>query len=124
MANGRTPTTNDWLHADPDGAWPAATGIYFGRGPYRNQSGVFATWNDALRAAGLPLNQRQTTWTRWTRESLIEEIARHSVDGVAPSPKTIGPLYHRLSTSSRTHFGSWRAACEAGGVTPRGKARS
>lgn len=117
--HGRSPTSKDWRWADPDGAWPAATGIYTGRGQNPRVAGVFETWNDALRAAGLPLTREQHSWRRWTREDLVAEIAKRSADGKGPGSDD--PEYYRLHTASITHFGSWEAACAAAGVVPRGR---
>lgn len=49
--HGRPPTSTDWLHADPVNGYPARTSCY------RSQwtaSSPFATWADAIEAAGFP----------------------------------------------------------------------
>jgi hypothetical protein len=69
----------------------------------------FGTFPAALAAAGLPLNDRQA---RWTRESVIAEIRRRSVDGVAPSSNDD----IALQRAAFYHFGNWRKAVEAAGL--------
>lgn len=120
--HGRAPTTKDWMRADPGGAWPAATAVYSGRQVCRNTSALFETWNDALRAADLPLNQEQARWVRWTRALVVSELQTHSKDGVAPGPASMGVTYFHLYRAAKCHFGSWTKACAAAGVRPRGRA--
>lgn len=51
--HGRPPTANDWLHADPRGRWPNRGSVYRSSG---NKCSPFATWNDAIAAAGFKPN--------------------------------------------------------------------
>lgn len=55
----------------------------------------------------------------WTKERLIEEIKRLHEEGVDLSPTSIQKTHSALFSSarSRSHFGSWRTAIEAAGLT-------
>ena len=47
--HGRPPGARDWLHADPDGRWPAASGIYR---TVSNPTALFSRWAEAIEVAG------------------------------------------------------------------------
>lgn len=55
----------------------------------------------------------------WTRERLIADISRLHEEGVDLSPTSIQKTHSALFSSARSqsHFGSWRAAIEAAGLT-------
>lgn len=47
----------EWLHACPDGTHPTATSVYRGRDGKSNPGAPFATWNEAIEAAGFEPRQ-------------------------------------------------------------------
>lgn len=77
----------------------------------------FESWNDALRTAGLDINQEH----KLTDEALLEEIHRLN-DVVSATPPRKSDLVEHGNHSPRTyddHFGSWNRAVEAAGFQPR-----
>jgi hypothetical protein len=54
---------------------------------------------------------------KWTKEAIIAEIRRFSVDGIAPSTLKA----KSLADIARYQFGSWENACKLAGVKTRGK---
>ena len=73
----------------------------------------FGSWRAALQAAGCPMPSPRT----WSAEEVLREIERRQADGqpltgvCSQSP----PLYN----AAKRHFGSWRSALAAAGITPR-----
>lgn len=109
--DGRPPTADDWHHAG-DG-YPSASTVYSHGGS------PFGSWSDALEAAGFPRprqGQRPgAMW--WTSEVVIAEMLRLAIDGVAPS----AGVETNLSIYARQFYGTWEAACDAAGLTPRSR---
>ncbi len=52
---------------------------------------------------------------KWTKERIIEEIKRLSVDGIAPSTQEV----KNLANHAIEQFGSWKEACKTAGVKTR-----
>ena len=71
----------------------------------------FGTWENAVRAAGLP------TKMRWTKEHVIEAIQRRREQGLPLDNmrRRDGVLYR----AARKQWGSWSRALQAAGVTVR-----
>lgn len=53
--HGSPPRSTDWTAGHPDRLWPAKSNVYLGT---RNKSAPFATWADAIEAAGFPRPRR------------------------------------------------------------------
>jgi len=77
---------------------------------------LFGSWRAAQKAAGVPTRQ----WTRWTKETVVEEI-RHRAAG--QESIAISQVPSKLATAAVRIFGSWEEACTAAGVRPLRKRR-
>jgi 5-methylcytosine-specific restriction endonuclease McrA len=80
--------------------------------PYKDE---FGTWNDALRAANLPVVKR----ARLTEDELLDEL-RRVADKLGESPsvaqmETLGRIYPSVYIK---RFGSWNNAVETAGLDP------
>jgi hypothetical protein len=77
----------------------------------------FGSWNDALKAAGLPLNRRTVTYDR---ETLLEILRQQAVElGRAPTQAELAQRSLPCAGTYAKHFGSWPAALAAIGLEPR-----
>lgn len=115
---GRAPRAADWQRADPENGYPACTSCY-------GLDAAFATWNDALRAAGLkphaePRRRAGRARKAWTEDEALTQIRAFAVregrvpstqdftaDGELPTP----PAVYRL-------FGGVPTAVRAAGLVP------
>jgi hypothetical protein len=101
----RPPTAREWTAA-PDR--PAETTV-------RHHLG---SWSTALRAANLPAPTRHD----WTREDVLAQFASWaSIHGRAPTAKDwqTAAAQHPSNSAVTRLFGSWSAAVQAAGLTPR-----
>ncbi len=76
----------------------------------------FGSWNKALLAAELPINQRRKSWDK---QSVIEALQRKSMElGRTPSAKDVenDPTMPSPSCYARL-FGTWSAAIHAAGLS-------
>lgn len=107
--HGKPPSASDWLHVS--GTHPTA----------RQSAKLFGSWTNALTAAGFaprPSGPRP----RWSRERIIRALqAEHRRTGKVPSFKRWHKSAQGRPGATRVvqQFGSWRAAVEAAGLTPR-----
>lgn len=76
----------------------------------------FGSWNKALLAAGLPINQRRENWDK---QSVIEALRRKSMElGRTPSAKDVGDdLTMPSSSCCAKLFGTWSAAIRAANLS-------
>lgn len=82
-ANGRPPTATEWENADPERNYPAATSCYRSR---PSSPSPFASWNEAIEAAGLTATPRG----QYERTEHTRELLSRALRGV-PRPHTRGP---------------------------------
>jgi len=113
---GRPPTTDDWRAGPLDGPpnrwereWP--------RWPSAGQALVhFASWEELLRAVGFKPHRRPC----WSDQEILAALRRFAErEGRPPTEgdwKTNG-TDHPGRVTARNHFGSWRAALEAAGLS-------
>lgn len=120
--HGAPPTAGDWLVPTPENTgYPYVSGI----------QALFGSWSLAIEAAGFqPRRQGERTTegqarlvaalTKYTADVLLELIREcESLDGVASSTFLIP---NPILVACRREFGSWKQACLAAGVSPRGHA--
>jgi hypothetical protein len=117
--HGRPPHQEDWgRRAGPDSPWrrewprwPSASSVFT----------QFGSWNEALLAAGLPL-QRHGAWARNEIVWAIQHWAAEH-DGTPPRYADFRDTCNRARwpdpKTAAAHFGSWRAALAAAGFHPR-----
>lgn len=131
--HGRPPTSTDWNHARRQDGYPATTRVYQSQ---TNQAPLFASWADAIVAAGFPRPTtvyRRTEGTRarlrghstagidWTRELIISCIQDWARDHGLPPTQidwSKGTADHPHYRTAAKRFGSWSAAIAAAGFTP------
>lgn len=89
----------------------------------------FGSWEEAVKAAGLrvePPQKRSSkreeepprakrSYTRWTPESIVEEIRRLSDEGADLSKKGARTDHNSLFNAAWRYYGSWEAAMERAG---------
>lgn len=75
---------------------------------------VFDSWNDALRAAGLDVNQHDAT-----REELLVEIQRLATERKPPRRAEMAGRGEYSPQAYYSAFGSWVAAVRKAGFEPR-----
>jgi hypothetical protein len=117
--HGNPPSSADWnatLSKVERGKEYPAAGTVFQRG------GPFASWADAIEAAGFP--RPKVTYSGkhgeliWTKERILEALREHAVDGVAP----VSTEWHHRGPGRPTNswvaqkFGTWANACHEAGL--------
>ncbi len=75
----------------------------------------FASWRDAIAAAGLDIRE-VARYQHWTSESVLEEIQSLHRRKQPLSSKTIQVSHQSLFCAARRRFGSWDGALEAAGL--------
>lgn len=124
--NGRPPYATDWSHA-PGAGYPFASQVY--RGSRSQKNSPFASWADAIEAAGFPrpltgqyprtdewrlaVSRRTRIWTRPLIIAALQEWTKlHGRRPVYADWLTAGRGHPTTSTVTKW-FGSWRAALKA-----------
>lgn len=109
--HGRPPTADQWIHRDPVGDYPSSRNVYGTGTP-------FATWSDAIRAAGFEARP----YTHWDHNSILAAIRRWVAEHGEP-PRSLQWMTSTDGNPSRVTvahwFGSWNAGIAAAGFTPR-----
>jgi hypothetical protein len=75
----------------------------------------FASWRDAIAAAGLDIRE-VARYQHWTSESVLQEIQSLHRRKQPLSSKTIQVSHQSLFCAARRRFGSWDGALEAAGL--------
>ena len=75
----------------------------------------FASWKNALTAAGLAAEEIYR-YKSWEDENIIEEIQRLSENGADLSSKKMDETSNPLIATARRRFGNWGAAVERAGI--------
>lgn len=114
LKHGRPPTSTEWINGSED--HPARSSVY--RSSKSTRTAPFATWNEAIIAAGFTPYKVMTTWQRWTPELVAEELLANAEDGHAPGSRMGEAAQSRLYRAAVTHWGSWAAAIKAAGLLP------
>jgi hypothetical protein len=109
---GRSPFMSDWIKATVE--HPAAETV----------RDVFGTWKNALEQAGLDaaVCSRTTTVREWTKDEAIVAIFEwRYARGDLPKAHdwSLQTHDHPSQQQVRRLFGTWNAAIEAAGYTPR-----
>ena len=99
------------------------------------RSNGYATWAQALAAAGIDVND-VARYQQWNEERVLREIQAAHKTGVALSSKAAQQSHSKLFCAARRRFGSWDEALRAAGLeaesirlrqsgkTPSAKARN
>lgn len=77
----------------------------------------FATWHDAVLAAGLD-PERLSRYRHWTPKRVVSEIRQLARRGGGLSSKGVRMQHAALYCAARRRFGSWDAALVAAGFDP------
>jgi hypothetical protein len=115
--HGRPPTTTEWRRTNPAEGYPAFSSIY-GAPSANGYRAPFATWNDAIRAAGFEPNRTGRRPDDWSRERIVVAIECWADEyGEPPSRRDWRRARdgYPSADSVKRHFGSWRAAMAAAG---------
>lgn len=117
--NGRPPVSTDWITASEDGRFPGMNAVYRSK---PHSISPFASWADAIEAAGFPrprhgLYQGRTDWTP---ERIIEAFQAFASEH-GRSPKTVDlPSIGVSQWTVQDRFGGVPEALDAAGL-PRNK---
>ena len=86
----------------------------------------FGSWRDAVEAAGIDYEtvaslgrlRRRDKITKWTQETIVEEIRRLHAQGEDLTSTVVRSSHLSLYATARRkdHFGSWSAALAAAGI--------
>lgn len=104
--------------ADELGTTPTKTDMrYHGEFSTNVYQDQFGSWNNAIMAAGLPVNSQQPA--ELSDEALVAELQRLA-DELGATPKMIDMRDRgKFSpTTYHTRFGSWNAALKSAGLSP------
>lgn len=77
----------------------------------------FATWHDAVTAAGIDYD-RVARYRHWTPERVVEEIRELARQKAPLSSKLVQDNHPPLYNAAKRRFGQWDAALEAAGIDP------
>lgn len=116
--HGRPPSASQWTRSE-DGH-PAGGSVYRSTS---NTWAPFASWADAIEAAGFP----RPKYHRWTPEKIIECIQRfHAEHGRLPYVEEwrIATDNNPTYMTVKHHFGSWNKGMLAAGFTSRRQRRN
>lgn len=107
---GTPPRCEDW--EGQRGAWPAKTTV----------QNWFGTWNHMVELAGFTPRESREACLVWTAEKILDTLrafgAEHGRPPYADEWRAATPTTPNAFTLAR-RFGSWNAALEAAGLTPR-----
>jgi hypothetical protein len=81
----------------------------------------FGSWRNALEAAGIPLDPRNTGFDRETLLAHLRDLARRL--GRTPTLANVDAADGPCSATYVSHFGSWTAALSAAGLEPGRRSR-
>lgn len=81
----------------------------------------FGSWEDALRAAGVDVENMLGRRIRWTKESVLDAIRSRAKRGLKLNHGKAGSS---LSQAAKKLFGSWDQALKAAGIDPNSVRRS
>jgi hypothetical protein len=76
----------------------------------------FGKWSDALRAAGLKMDDIRNRQRKWPRARVIQEIRVRHVEGKLLNTEQMLREDLALHTAGRRHFGTWKKAVEQAGI--------
>lgn len=114
--DGIPPTASQWRRSSLDGRFPALSSVY--KSQRRINNSPFDSWASAIEAAGFKRpreGKKRTDKSDWSRELVLSELERLSIDGIAPSTVE----HQRLQQAAKYYFGSWRRACKEAEVVPK-----
>jgi len=76
---------------------------------------VFGSWRNALEACGIDYENSRNN-TKWTRESIINEINKLNHNGYSLRPTFLrNKGKTKLVSAAEYHFGSWKRAVKKSG---------
>jgi hypothetical protein len=81
----------------------------------------FGSWRKALKAAGIPLDPRNTGYDRDTLLAHLRDLARRL--GRTPTLADVEAADGPCGGTYESHFGSWTAALSAAGLEPGRRSR-
>ena len=113
--HGRPPSARDWLHADPDLRWPNRVSVYAGSGAIP----PFASWADAIEAAGFP--RPQPHYHRARNKGAQQERATNAPQ-LPPQPMSVAVFSQILGDWGAHHARDLHAEGTTGEVYARGAA--
>jgi hypothetical protein len=76
----------------------------------------FGTWREALKAAGLRLDDVRSNLRKWPRERVLREIRCRHVEGKLLNTERMLREDLALHAAGRRHFGTWKKAVEQAGI--------